>query len=221
MYRFLVLSLVAVMFGACNFESDIVPFEVEPAPEQPAFGAFDPASEEEERFPGEALIKRLDEMFDPFYIGEGIAYEGTVYQHMDQIIGEAYEYYGYDLATIAANGEPNPLTDDQVFEYLSATNQHNVYDSETGDVRGVYDWHTKRVVSGNTATYISVLDEIDESLRYGRMNYERNYLAALYKAQEIHLVEARLKFRLEMIERFGDDAEGMITFLDSLDPSSE
>jgi len=217
-YKILSLVSLAVSLAACEFKSSIPPLELEEAPEQTAFGAID-SELGEEKFPGADLIRRLDEMYDPFYMGQDTPYEGTVYEQMDQILAGAYEYHGYDLAEIAANGEPNPLTDDDVLEYLSATGQQTVVDPETGEEFGVYDWFTIRLITGNTGTYLSVLDEIDETLKNDRMNFERNYLAALYEANPDQKLVARLKFRQRLISDFGEDAEGMFLFLDSLEPA--
>ena len=219
-YKILLLLSVSIVLAACEFEPDIAPLEIEEAPEAPAFGQLEDELEEE-RFPGEALIKRLDEMFDPYYMGKDTPYEETVYEEMDQIIAGAYDYHGHDLADIAARAEPNPLTENEVLDYLAATGQETVVDPETGEEYGVYDWYVKRVTTGNTGPYLTVLNQIDANLVGDRMNFERTYLAALFEAHPDHFLVARLNFRQKLLSDYGEDAEAMYEFIESLEPSSD
>ena len=49
------------------------------------------------------------------------------------------------------------------------------------------------------------------------MNYESNYLAALIAAHPIRATRARIRFRADLIEVFGEDAAATYAYLETYD----
>ena len=214
-FRILALAAIALLFGACDDYSEAFdPLEMPDVPEQPGFGANTDFGDT----PEGALSERLDEVFDPYHMGDDIVYEGSIYQRMDQILAGAYEHYGYDLAKLAALREPNPLSEQQFFDYLTETGQHNIIDEQTGDEYRPYEWLQRRLGMTAGSAHSLALDQFDESYKNNFMNFEPNYLAAMYDGNFAHVFQARQVLRQRLADLYGDDAAAMHEYLDSLEP---
>jgi len=204
------------MLSACKFESDIEPLRFPTAPPQPSFGVVPEVADTFES-PEEAVSRLLDDLFDPFYLGGGRAYNGSVYQQMDRILAGAYSYYGYDLADLAAGRQNNPITEQMFFNYLAGKGRATIKDPSTGEELGTYEWLQRSVLKNSGGLLPLVLEEIDGLDRDQIMNYESNYLAALIAENPIQATRARIAFRADLIEVFGEDAAAIFAYLKTFD----
>jgi hypothetical protein len=208
--------LLASFLAACRFEPHVATLGVPTLPPQP-FGVVAPADAGPPESPEEAVERLLDELFDPFNMPPGQPYEGTIYEEMDRILAGAYAYYGYDLAELAASGEDNPLTEDMFVAYLAAEGLMFVTDPATGDEVPVLAWLQATTRRGHAEPYALALRRIGNLDMDNPLNYERNYLAALFAAHSFQVEQARLSFIHDIVAVFGDDAAGTYEYLLQLD----
>jgi hypothetical protein len=167
--------------------------------------------------PEEAVSRLLDDLFDPFYLGGGRAYNGSVYQQMDRILAGAYSYYGYDLADLAAGRQNNPITEQMFFNYLAGKGRATIKDPSTGDELGTYEWLQRSVLENSGGPFPLVLEGIEGLDADYVMNYESNYLAALIAARPAETTVARIEFRADLREVFGEDAAAIFAYLKTFD----
>ena len=208
--------LVATAQVGCGFEPDIAPLEMATPAPQPFGGAL-PAEAEGEESPEAAMERLLDELFDPYNLPWG-SYEGSVYQVADRILAGAYAYYGYDLAELAANRQDNPLTEEMFRDYLEAVDALWIADPATGDDFNVYAWLVVDLaVDGPEAVHSMVLQRIGQVDENNWMNYERNYLNALFTAYSEEVLGARIWLVNSLFEVYGNDAAAIYDYLLSLD----
>ncbi|MEK9136700.1 MAG: hypothetical protein AAB393_06215 [Bacteroidota bacterium] len=210
------LLVLATVLSACKFESDIEPLRFPTAPPQPSFGVVPEAGDTFESRE-EAVSRLLDDLFDPFYLGGGITYEGSVFQQMDRILAGAYSYYGYDLAGLAARRQNNPITEQMFFNYLAGKGRATIKDPSTGEELGTYEWLQRSVLKNRGGHLPLVLEGIEGLDADYIMNYESNYLAALTAARPAETTVARIEFRAELREVFGEDAAAIYAYLETLD----
>jgi len=208
--------LVATAQAGCRFEPDIAPLEMATLPPQ-SFGGALPAEAEGEESPEAAMERLLDELFDPYNLPWG-SYEGSVYQVADRILAGAYAYYGYDLAELAASRQGNPLTEEMFRDYLEAVDALWIADPATGDDFNVYAWLVVDLaVDGPEAVHSMVLQRIGQVDENNWMNYERNYLNALFTAHAEEVRRERFRFANYLIEVYGNDAAAIYEYLQTLD----
>jgi len=167
----------------------------------------------------EAEVDRLfDELFDPYNLPLDDPYVGSVYEAADQVLAGAYANYGYDLEELAATGQDNPLSLGDFKNYLELTGQRLIEDPATGEDFDVYNWvATDRGIEGSGTLPATVLKLIPGINPQNFLNYERNYLAALYASHPYQVQEARWNFEDELRLQYGDDAAAMYEYLQSLD----
>lgn len=210
------LLLTAYQAG-CRFEPDISPLDIPTAP-QPMNGA--PLSEDSVvvESPEAAVERLLDELFDPFNLPLDRTYIGSVYEAADEVLAGAYAYYGYDLKELAASGQDNPLTLGDFKNYLELTGNRRIEDPATGESFDVYAWiATDRGIGGAADMPSLVLKKIPGIDTNNPMNYERNYLAALYATRPRLVAEALQGFQDHLLGVYGDDAAAVYRYLLTLD----
>ena len=202
--------------AGCKFEPQIPTLLFPTAPPQPFSGLAPGGGQVAER-PEDAVDKLIDELFDPFNLPGDEPYEGSVYQQMDRVLSGAYAYYGHDLAELARNRQDNPLTEQMFFDYLVKTGWIYVPDPATGDQFSSYEWLQRRLGTGSAGVYSLVLDEIGDLDKNNPMNYEANYLAALFTAYLWEASRARQWFHDQLISLYGVDSAAMYEYLAKLD----
>jgi hypothetical protein len=209
--------LLASLLAACRFEPHIATLQVPTLPPQP-FGEIVPGDAGSLESPQEAVERLLDELFDPFNMPLDRPYEGTVYQEMDRVLAGAYSCYGYDLAALAAARQDNPLTDEMFEYYLEAQGLEYITDPATGEQMPVHAWMLGGVVHGGPeGPYAAALGKIGNIDTSNPMNFERNYLAALFAVHEEWVVFARDDFRDQLLQLYGNDAAALYEYLLELD----
>lgn len=212
--RKLVALAMVGLLTACDFEPHLTPV-VWPA--DPSMGG--PESDRDAPLESyeAGIIRLLNELFDPFNLSGDQPYRGSVYEQMDVILEGAYAYYGYDLADLALRKQDNPVTDQMFLDYLNATGQTLVYDPLTGESRSVYDWLQSRTIGAGEGAFSLALREIEGLDRSHALNYERNYLDALFRTYPLHVFQARLRFQRLLDATFGEDARAAYEYINSLD----
>jgi hypothetical protein len=118
---------------------------------------------------------------------------------------------------LAANRQNNPLTEQMIFDYLVAKGLVVATDPATGEQFGVYEWLQRRMGMGAAGVHIAVIDEIGEIDENNPMNYEPNYLAALYAEYPVEVGFARSDFRDALSFYYGEDAAATYEYLSKLD----
>lgn len=185
-------------------------------PPQP-FGEFGPSASQNPESPEAAVERLMEELFDPFNPPGDQPYEGSVYQIMDHTLAKAYEHYGYDLAELAANRRDNPLTEEMFFNYLVSNGLIYARDPVTGEQFSAYEWLQRRVGMGAAGVHRGVIDVIGEFDHLNPMNYEANYLAALYAEYPDRVLQAKTRFRQSLVTLYGEDAAAVYEYLSKLD----
>jgi len=166
--------------------------------------------------PEEAVSRLLDDLFDPFYLGGGLTYDGSVYQQIDRILAGAYSYYGYVLADLAARRQNNPITEQMFLNYLAGKGRATIKDPSTGEELGTYEWLQRSVLDNSGGLFPLVLRYVELDGDH-IMNYESNYLAALIAAHQAETTVARIEFRADLREVFGEDAAAIFAYLETYD----
>lgn len=212
----MVVILTALLAG-CKFEPDLSPLIIPAAPE-PAIGGPLRSDQVLDESPEAGVERLLNELFDPYNLPLDRPYIGSAYEAADQVLAGAYAYYGYDLAELAASGQDNPLSLGDFKNYLELTSQRLIENPVTGEDFDVYIWLANdRGISGAADLPSRVLDNIPGLDSNYSMNYERNYLAALYAAHPQLVAEARQGFQDHVRSVYGDDAAAQYRYLLSLD----
>lgn len=210
-------ALILTLLAGCRFEPDLSPLVIPTAPE-PAIGGPIPDNPELDEIPEAGAERLLNELFDPHNLPLDDPYIGSVYEAADQVLAGAYAYYGYDLEELAAAGQDNPLSLGDFKNYLELTGQSVIEDPATGEEFDVYVWVAMdRGIEGSGALPSRVLRRIPGIDSRNAMNYERNYLAALYASHPYQVQEARWNFEDELRLQYGDDAAATYEYLRSLD----
>jgi len=217
-HRISAIALLVTAYQAgCRFEPDLSPLVIPTAPE-PAIGGPVSSDSDLDESPEAGVERLLDELFDPYNLPLDRPYIGSAYEAADQVLAGAYAYYGYDLAELAASGQDNPLSLGDFKNYLELTGQRLIEDPVTGEDFDVYIWLANdRGISGAADLPSRVLDNIPGLDSNYSMNYERNYLAALYAAHPQLVAEARQGFQDHVRGVYGDDAAAQYRYLLSLD----
>jgi hypothetical protein len=212
--RLVGLMAVTGLLSACKFEPSIPTLQFPTIPPQP-FSEFNPSTALIDESPEAGIERLLDELFDPFNLPGNLRYEGSVYQQLDRVIAQAYAYYGYDLAELAAMRESNPLTDQMFADYLGTV---YVTDPNTGDQYSAYSWLQVRletVGKGDVlALFLARIGRIDKG---NPLNYEPNYLAALIAQYPQEYGDARDEFRTRLADVYGEDAAAIYELLQDQD----
>lgn len=201
---------------ACEFEDDLVPVDWQMGDER-RFGGFSSEPEDFDESPEMALIRLFDELYDPYNLPGDQPYKGSVFERMDKILKGAYAYYGYNLAELARNRQDNPITDQMFLDYLVSQHVTLIEDPITGEKYPVYDWLQSRTIGAGGGVYSTVLEKIGSLDRSHPLNYEPNYLAALFDAHPLHVTLARDEFRRKLFENFREDSAAAYEYIDNLD----
>ena len=211
--------IALALFGslvACDFEPDVPNIPWPTPPERP-FSGFSSKPDDFEESPEMALIRLFDELYDPYNLPGDLPYEGSVYERMDVILKGAYAYYGHDLAELARNRQDNPITDQMFLDYLVSQHVTLIEDRITGEKYPVYDWLQSRTIGAGGGIYSTAVEKIGGLDRTYLLNYERNYLAALFNAHPLQVILARDEFRKKLFENFREDPAGAYEWINNLD----
>ncbi len=122
-------------------------------------------------------------------------------------------------AELARNRQDNPITDQMFLDYLVSQHVTVIEDPVTGEKIPVYDWLQSRIIGAGESVYSIALNEfgLDPSFP---LNYERNYLAAMFNENPTQVIRARREFRRRLKETFEDDAVAAYEYISSLDQLS-
>jgi hypothetical protein len=108
----------------------------------------------------------------------------------------AYAAYGINLEEIATNGETNPLSADQIYEFLKTP-------------AGVELLLVDRSSHKPYVLFLEILsDEMDKNLLSDHMQFEANYLEALMDAHPGSLEAAKEVYQENFVEEALKDAAG-------------
>jgi hypothetical protein len=209
--------LVTASQAGCRFEPDLVPLAIPTAP-PPAFGGSLDGSAPTVESPEAGMERLLDELLDPFDIPLGMTYIGSVHEAADEVLAGAYAYYGYDLEELAASRQDNPLTDEMFRDYLERQGVRWINDPYTNEQFDAYAWLVQdRGVEARGVVPQLVLTRIGGLDAENVMNYERNYLRALYDAYPEEVLATRYDFANQLLELYGNDAAAVYEHLQKLD----
>ena len=214
--RAMALLLAAFQTG-CRFEPDIVPLEIPTLPPS-AFGGSLEGSAPTVESPETAMMRLLDEMLDPYDMPLGMTYIGSAHEAADEVLAGAYAYYGYDLEELAASRQDNPLTEEMFRDYLERQGVRWITDPHTNEPFDVYAWLVQdRGIEARGDLHPEVVKQIPGIDAENVMNYERNYLQALYSAHPTVVQRVRYRIANELLERYGNDAAAVYEYLSNLD----
>ena len=211
--------IALALFGslvACDFEPDVPNIPWPTPPERP-FGGFSSRPENPDEASEADVDRLINELFDPYNLPGDRPYRGSVYERMDMILMGAYTYYGYDLAKLAISRQDNPLSEGMFLDYLLAQGGTVVNDPATGTEYDIFQWFLSGTVGGGEGIYPRVLHEIGEIDTTFRLNYERNYLAALLYHHPGAELFARRNLRNDLSLYFGEDSAATYEYLNNLD----
>ena len=209
--------LVSASQAGCRFEPDLVPLEIPTAPPS-AFGGSLGGSAPSVESPEAGMERLLDELLDPFDMPLGMTYIGSVHEAADEVLAGAYAYYGYDLEELAASRQDNPLTEEIFRDYLERQGVRWITDPHTNEQFDVYAWLVQdRGVEARGAIHSEVLEQLPGIDAENIMNYERNYLQALYSAHPVVVQRVRYRIANDLLELYGNDAAAVFEHLQKLD----
>jgi hypothetical protein len=210
------LLLTASQAG-CRFKPDVAPLVISTLPPS-AFGGFSSDSGGTAESPEAAMERLLDELLDPFNMPLGMTYIGSVHEAADEVLAGAYAYYGYDLEELAASRQDNPLTEEMFRDYLERQGVRWITDPATGENFDVYAWLVQdRGVEARGVVPQLVLTRIGGLDAENVMNYERNYLRALYDTYPEEVLATRYDFANQLLELYENDAAAVYEHLQKLD----
>ena len=184
----------------------------------PAFGGSLDGSAPTVESPEAAMERLLDELLDPFNLPLGMTYIGSVHEVADEALAGAYAYFGYDLQELAVTRQDNPLTEEMFRDYLERQGVRWITDPHTNEQFDVFAWPVQdRGVEGRGAFHPEVLEQLPGIDAVNVMNYERNYLHALYSAHPNGVQRVRYRIANDLMERYGNDAAAVYEHLRKLD----
>lgn len=102
-------------------------------------------------------------------------------------------------------------------DYLNAEGLGYATDPQNGEQLSVLQWLHRRVVSGADGPSLSVLTNLGGISRDNIMNFEPNYLAAIYATYPEYVIVARADYRKSLAEVYGDDPAQIYEYLSQLD----
>ena len=125
---------------------------------------------------------------------------------------------GMNLEELAVNRQDNPLTEEMFRDYLERQGTRWIPDPHTNEQFDVYAWLVQdRGIEGRGVVPQLVLTRIGGLDAVNVMNYERNYLRALYEAYPEEVLATRYDFANQLLELFGNDAAAVYEHLQKLD----
>jgi len=164
-------------------------------------------------------MERLhDALRVPFDVPPDKTCDGSVHQAADAVLVGAYAYYGYDLEELAASRQDNPLTEEMFRDYLERQGVRWITDPHTNEQFDAYAWLVQdRGVEARGAIHPEVLEQLPGIDAEKVMNYERNYLHALYSAHPNVVRRVRYRIANDLLELYGNDAAAVYEHLQKLD----
>ncbi|MFQ5944482.1 MAG: hypothetical protein ACE5JF_13115 [Anaerolineales bacterium] len=166
----------------------------------------------------EADISRLlDRLFDPYHPPDDRPYRGSIYERADRLLKGAYAHYNVDLDKLAILRQDNPLTEDMILKYLESQHVTVIKDPATGEDFLVYAWLETGTIIARGGVNMDVLDRVGNIDLMSPMNYERNYLDAIFRTHEEIVIVARQEFRAEVQVQHGPNAADVYEYLESVD----
>ena len=103
-------------------------------------------------------------------------------------------------------------------DYLERQGVRWITDPHTNEPFDVYAWLVQdRGIEARGDLHPEVLKQIPGIDAENVMNYERNYLQALYSAHPTVVQRVRYRIANELLERYGNDAAAVYEYLSNLD----
>jgi hypothetical protein len=167
------------------------------------------------------LDRSLDHAYDPRNVPRTLPYEESVFYGLDQIAAGAFPHYGIDLSGPASSGTDNPLTEQMLEEYLNQ-GPRDVFDPATRQELDMYVILMTRIQAGASSdVFKDVVGRIGTLQVDHGMNYERNWLAALFEWHPLAVYNSRLDLRAILLSIYQDDPRGFLEAMNQLDLTGE
>jgi hypothetical protein len=142
-------------------------------------------------------------------------------QEVDEIAAGAYSYYGYDVVSLAQTRTDNPLTQQELAQYIELDGRA-INDPYTGEEVDIYTALVYRIQSGfSSSIYRDVISRVSGlTVDYG-MNYERNFLASVFRENPLAVERSYQLLRAGLLEVYHQDPTRFLDALLQLDLTGE
>ena len=201
---------------ACEFEDDLVPVDWQMGDER-RFGEVSSSPVNPEEATEADITRVLDRLFEPYHPPDDRPYRGSIYERADRLLKGAYAYYGYDLDDLAIRRQDNPLTEQMFLEYLDSQHVTAIKDPATGEDFLVFAWLATGTIGTRGGVNMDVLDRVGGIDLMAPMNYERNYLDAIFRWHGKAVFDSRQRLRREMKKQYGGNPADVYEYLETVD----